>query len=82
MVHRDLKHRNIFLSEAGESPKVKIGDFGLSAKLPPGESIICNAGTTGYMAPETILEECSDSRVDVWSLGTILFALICSRMPF
>ena len=34
------------------------------------------------MAPETVLSDSSDFKVDVWGLGTLLYALICARMPF
>ena len=56
IVHRDLKHLNIFISGTTEKPKVRIGDFGLSVKLSPKENyyIRKQAGTLGYMAPEII----------------------------
>ena len=56
IVHRDLKHLNIFISGTTAKPKVRIGDFGLSVKLSPKENyyIKKQAGTLGYMAPEII----------------------------
>lgn len=57
IVHRDLKHKNIFLSDFSNTPKVMIGDFGLSCKLEEGEAIIKVAGTIGFMAPEVIQED-------------------------
>ena len=82
IVHRDLKHLNIFLSDTTESPKVKIGDFGLACKLRHDECIKKVAGTIGFMAPEVVKDEPSDFKSDVWSLGVILFALISSGVPF
>lgn len=74
---------NIFLSDASaESPKVKIGDFGLACKLGEDECIKKMAGTIGFMAPEVVQDEPSDFKSDIWSLGVILYALIGSGVPF
>ena len=54
IVHRDLKHLNIFLSDFSEAPRVKIGDFGLACRLREDECIKKMAGTIGFMAPEVI----------------------------
>ena len=80
--HRDLKHLNVFLSNNSSSPKVKIGDFGLSCHLNEGEQIIKRAGTIGFMAPEVVMDEPSDFKADIWSLGVMLYALLSSRVPF
>lgn len=40
------------------------------------------AGTICFMAPEIVLEEPSDFKADVWSLGVMLYALISSKVPF
>lgn len=82
IAHRDLKHLNIFLNDSSDAPKVKIADFGLSAKLQEDEQIKKMAGTIGFMAPEVVKDEYTNSKVDIWSLGVILFALISSRVPF
>ena len=83
IVHRDLKHLNIFLSDAStEHPKIKIGDFGLACKLGEDECIKKMAGTIGFMAPEVVQDEPSDFKSDIWSLGVILYALIGSGVPF
>ena len=56
IVHRDIKHKNIFLSSKGRRPKVKIADFGLACHLLDEESIIHEVGTIGYKAPELLLK--------------------------
>jgi len=54
----------------------------MAAKLKEGQTITKKAGTIGFMAPEIVLDEPSDFKADVWSLGVVLFALISSAVPF
>ena len=82
IVHRDIKHQNIFLSNQGTSPKVKIADFGLACYLEDDEFFRQKIGTLGYMSPEIIQGQPSDFRSDIWSLGVILYQLLCGEMPF
>ena len=85
LVHRDLKHMNILLSDASLNPKVKIADFGLCQKLQPNSQFTPHSkrvGTAAYMAPEVVQEASCSQMVDIWSLGVILYSLICGRLPF
>ena len=82
VVHRDIKHKNIFLSNLSERPKVKIADFGLACYIEDDECFQQESGTLGYKSPEMIRGQPSDSRADVWSLGVILYQLLCGDMPF
>lgn len=82
IVHRDLKHLNIFFSDNSDSPNVKIGDFGLACSLQEDECIKKVAGTIGFMAPEVVSNEVSDFKSDIWSLGVMLYALLSSGVPF
>jgi polo-like kinase 1 len=82
IIHRDLKLRNLFLSDKME---LKIGDFGLSARLESCEErrhTYC--GTPEYIAPEIL--EGNDSgysfEVDIWSLGVIIYTLVVGETPF
>ncbi|KXS18097.1 kinase-like protein [Gonapodya prolifera JEL478] len=75
-IHRDIKAGNLFMTEGGE---VKLGDFGVSAKLKqPGDRARTFIGTPYWMAPEVIACEPDgptyatasyDSKADVWSIG-------------
>ena len=96
IVHRDLKPENILLDRscstaAGPSgsqapPTVKIADFGL-AKL-VGEKKVTSTfcGTPQYFAPEVLESREShrgyDSACDLWSVGVIMYILLCGSPPF
>ena len=85
IVHRDLKPENlIYLSPDLDSP-IKITDFGLakfrSAKA-DASSMTTACGTPGYVAPEVLKNEPYNKAVDLWSLGVILYILLCGFPPF
>jgi len=85
VVHRDLKPENLlYLNPRPDSP-IKITDFGL-AKIKGGQgtadSMTTACGTPGYVAPEVLKNEPYDKAVDMWSLGVILYILLCGFPPF
>ncbi|XP_047091553.1 serine/threonine-protein kinase ATG1t-like [Lolium rigidum] len=82
VVHRDLKPENILLSCPGSNAILKISDFGLSRVLHPGEFADTACGTRLYMAPEVMLFQKYDDKVDLWSIGAILFELLNGYPPF
>lgn len=83
VIHRDIKLGNIFLADRMQ---VKIGDFGLSAKLSTKlerKTTLC--GTPNYIAPEVLDEtkyQGHSKEVDIWSFGVLLYILLFGKPPF
>jgi len=82
LVHRDIKPANILLENGIE--RVKLTDFGLAraaddASLTRSGTI---AGTPQYMSPEQARGETVDARSDLFSLGTVLYAMLAGHSPF
>uniref|UniRef100_A0A0K2URB9 SNF-related serine/threonine-protein kinase n=1 Tax=Lepeophtheirus salmonis TaxID=72036 RepID=A0A0K2URB9_LEPSM len=81
VVHRDLKPENAVFFEKLEM--VKLTDFGFSNKFSPGQSLQTSCGSLAYSAPEILLGDAYDApAVDIWSLGVILYMLVCGAAPF
>lgn len=81
VVHRDVKPQNVWLTPDGAA---KIGDFGLAVaeggtRVTAVGTII---GTVAYMPPEQGLGRGSDARSDIYSLGALLYELLCGIPPF
>ncbi|HZL88827.1 MAG TPA: serine/threonine-protein kinase [Pirellulaceae bacterium] len=82
VVHRDITPANILLENGVE--RVKITDFGL-ARVADDASLSASgivAGTPQYMAPEQARGEPVDHRADLFSLGSVLYAMCTGRAPF
>jgi len=83
LVHRDIKPSNILL-DSGVEQRIKITDFGL-ARAADDASLTQSgyiAGTPMYMAPEQALGHVIDQRVDLFSLGSVLYVMCSGRPPF
>jgi eukaryotic-like serine/threonine-protein kinase len=85
IVHRDLKPDNIFMLSSDDEIFAKILDFGI-AKFDEGEGLTKTGirfGTPIYMSPEQCREAKNvTARSDIYSLGIILYELLCGRTPF
>jgi hypothetical protein len=89
IVHRDIKPANILVSRRGE---VKIFDFGIAQRAHANDEPVALSpirledaaafGTPAYMSPEQILGESVDARSDVFSLGVVLYQMVCGARPF
>jgi len=86
IAHRDLKPENILLKDTTDTAEIKITDFGLSKIFSDdaaGEVVMKTAcGTPGYVAPEVLMHENYSSQVDLWSIGVIVYILLCGFPPF
>ncbi len=84
VVHRDIKPANIMVSTEGE---VKVADFGLARLTDPGPEELGRTmtgavmGTPDYMAPEQTRGMDVDHRADIYSLGVMLYEMLCGEVP-
>jgi serine/threonine-protein kinase len=81
IIHRDVTPANVLITKYGE---IKIVDFGLakaSSQLAASEQGVIK-GKFGYLAPETVLEQPVDHRVDVFAVGIILWEMLAGRRLF
>ena len=81
IVHRDLKPENLLYETDDEKSVIKISDFGL-ARFVEGEYATTACGTPGYLAPEIIEGKGYGCEVDYWSMGIILYVMLCGFPPF
>ena len=78
LVHFDLKPANVFL----KGGVARVGDYGLSKLVTHSRaSLSMGRGTPYYMAPE-MLQRRGDARSDIYSLGVMLFEIVCGDVPF
>lgn len=81
LVHRDVKPANILLCGDG---RVKVADFGIAKAVAdadltqPGLMV----GTAKYLAPEQVRGGAVDARTDIYSVGVVLYEMLCGRAPF
>lgn len=76
IIHRDLKPENLLLF----GDDVKLADFGWSNMNVNMRNTYC--GTPDYLAPEMVLRQSHNEKLDVWSLGVLTFELLCGYAPF
>uniref|UniRef100_A0A672V1G5 Serine/threonine-protein kinase ULK3 n=1 Tax=Strigops habroptila TaxID=2489341 RepID=A0A672V1G5_STRHB len=79
--HLDLKPQNILLSTP-ENPQLKLADFGFAQYMSPWDEKHVLRGSPLYMAPEMVCRQQYDARVDLWSVGVILYEALFGRPPF
>eukprot|EP00434_Breviolum_minutum_P031333 symbB.v1.2.027706.t1/scaffold2863.1/size68590/9 len=81
--HRDLKPENFIFTtkEAIEKSVLKLIDFGLAREFAPDQVLTTKAGTPYYVAPQVLAGK-YDHMADMWSLGVIMYVMLCGYPPF
>ena len=80
--HRDIKPENFLIFIKNNKPFIKLIDFGLAHEIKKGEKMKGIIGTNKYMAPEILKRLDYTEKVDMWSIGVILFNMVTGYEPF
>ena len=79
IMHRDLKSANVFLNK---DFTIKLGDMNVSKVVNSRNLNYTQTGTPYYASPEVWKDEPYDFKSDIWSLGCVLYEMICLKPPF
>lgn len=79
--HKDLKPENTLLLSTDPNSDLKVIDFGLGQRVEEEELMHSAYGSPYYIAPE-VIEGTYDKKADCWSVGVILYILLCGQPPF
>jgi serine/threonine protein kinase len=81
VTHRDIKPANILLTSP-EGQDIKLTDFGAALLAAAETTQVSGVGSPAYMSPQQVRELPLDHRTDIYSLGVVMFQLLCGRLPF
>lgn len=79
IIHRDLKLDNLILCDSDDCENIKIVDFGVATDTSSMKKL---CGTPWYIAPEILKRTDYTNGVDMWSIGVIIYMILCGRPPF
>ncbi|XP_057320057.1 MAP kinase-activated protein kinase 2 [Microplitis mediator] len=82
IAHRDLKPENLLYSKLDSSGILKLTDFGFAKETNIKNTLQTPCYTPYYVAPEVLGPEKYDKSCDIWSLGVIMYILLCGFPPF
>ncbi|CAD8087970.1 unnamed protein product [Paramecium sonneborni] len=82
IAHRDLKPENLLYSSKDPGALLKVSDFGLARFIANDEVMMTQCGTPGYVAPEILSGHGYSEAIDFWSVGVILYIMLCGFPPF
>ena len=83
IIHRDLKPENFLITiDDNNNIQIKLIDFGMSTFYVQGKKLYEYLGTPNYAAPEIVLEDGYNEKVDIWAMGVILFNMLTGFEPF
>jgi|Transcript_21814 calcium/calmodulin-dependent protein kinase I len=81
IVHRDLKPENLLYATNDDAAIIKISDFGM-ARFYDDDVMTTACGTPSYVAPEILGGRGYGFEVDIWSVGVVLYIMLCGFPPF
>ena len=80
VIHRDIKVENLLLDH---NMDIKVADFGFTNNFKKDKKLMTWCGSPPYAAPELFIGKAyTGPEVDVWSMGVVLFVLVCGELPF
>uniref|UniRef100_A0A4W3JZY0 non-specific serine/threonine protein kinase n=3 Tax=Callorhinchus milii TaxID=7868 RepID=A0A4W3JZY0_CALMI len=82
IAHRDVKPENLLYTSKATNPILKLTDFGFAKETTLHNSLATPCYTPYYVAPEVLGPEKYDKSCDMWSLGVIMYILLCGYPPF
>ncbi len=83
IIHRDIKPENLLYSSRDPAKAIiKVSDFGLARFIGPETLASTTCGTPGYVAPEILEQEKYNHTCDYWSIGIVMYILLCGFPPF
>jgi serine/threonine-protein kinase len=86
IVHRDIKPDNVLVLQTATEVRVKVLDFGIAKLRDHSSSSLTQTGsvmgTPHYMSPEQCMGDELDSRADIYSVGVMLYEMLCGAVPF